>query len=484
MAVARLSSFRAIHLIAVLCAILYANWIVAIARFQPNVLFMDQWDFFFALFYDRGWWARFIHQHGPVREGLGFVISGWILEATNWDVRYDSVWIATILLAATVLALRLKWKMSGPLRFRDAWIPVLCLSLGQFETVTAVPNASHSVLPLALILLLANIWLSPRPAVRYVGAGVAGVMLTFTGFGLFAGGVIALLLGARLVRHARAREYRELWLAAAGFAAVCMGWVEFSRGYTFMSAVEGFRVPWTPWTDYLRFIGLMLTLPTWHTGASAAHYRMGVALALVVAAAAARIAWIWVRRRPSLNDDVLVLLMGSSLLFVAMTAVGRIPLGVGAGMESRYLSLMFPMWLAVFLAAGASRRALPVAAVCVWLLALAPYAEMARRPLTEWPGTLGLTSDVLTVMKGFGISKSAWTDVYLATGSWEAAQAAVVQPLYPNPAATQFDDKLRILRERKLSFFSGEPSRREYLPWLAAEDFSCEALRSSPRACP
>src|SRR5512134_3182371 len=99
-------------LIAALCAILYANWIVAIARFQPNVLFMDQWDFFYPLFYGGGWWDRFIHQHGPVREGLGFVISGWILEAANLDVRYDSVWIATLLLGATALALRLKSKMS------------------------------------------------------------------------------------------------------------------------------------------------------------------------------------------------------------------------------------------------------------------------------------------------------------------------------------------------------------------------------------
>jgi hypothetical protein len=142
--------------------------------------------------------------------------------------------------------------MAGPLGLRDAWIPVLCLSLGQFETVLTTPNASHSVLPLALILLAANVWLSPRPVVRYLGAGTAAVVLIFTGFGLFAGGVLAFLLGARIVRHALAREYREMWLATAGFMAVGVGWVGFARGYTFMPAVEGFRFPWTPWTDYLR----------------------------------------------------------------------------------------------------------------------------------------------------------------------------------------------------------------------------------------
>ena len=483
MGFARLKSFRAIHLITGLCVLLYLNWLLAIARFQPNVMFMDQWDFFLPLFNGEGWWARFIQQQGPVREGLGFVISGWILEATKWDVRYDSVWSATVLLAATVLALRLKSKMAGPIQFRDAWIPVLCLSLGQFETVVTISHVSHSILPLALILLGANVWLSPQPAVRYLGAAAIAVVLTFTAFGIFAGAVIPVLLAADVIRHARAREYRAMWLAIAGFATVAVGLVQFSRGYTFMPAIEGFRFPWTPWTDYVRFIVLMLTLPTWHVGASAPHYRMGVALALVAGVAAARIAWAWARRRKSLNDDVLVLLMGSGLLYIATTAVGRIPLGVTAGAASRYLSLMFPIWLAVYLAAGSSRLARPIAAVCVWLLALAPYPEMARRPVTEWPGTAGLTGDVLVVMKSFGMSKSAWAEVYLATGSWEAAQAAVIQPIHPNPAWSRFDDKLRFLRAHKLSFLSGDPGQRDYLPWLANQNFSCEALRTSPPRC-
>lgn len=206
-------------------------------------------------------------------------------------------------------------------------------------------------------------------------------------------------------------------------------------------------------------------------------------LALVLATAAARIAWVWIRRGPSLNGDVLVLLMGSGLLFIAMTAIGRVSLGVMGGQSSRYLSLMLPAWLAVYLALRSSRLARAVAIVCVWLLALAPYPAMASRPLTEWPGTFGMTNEALDLMKSQTASKAAWADVYLATGSSEAAQAAVLQPIYPNPAATLMDDKLRILRARKLSFFSGDPGGRDYLPWLADDKFSCPALRSGPREC-
>jgi hypothetical protein len=462
---------------------LYANWIVAIARFQPNVMFMDQWDFLYTLFYGGGWWDRFIHQHGPPRLGLGLVISAWILDATNLDVRYDSVWVATILLAATVLALRLKSEMSGPLTFRDAWIPLLFLSLGQFETVVSTPNASHSALPLALVLLAANVWLNPHPAIRYLAAAVIAFALTFTGFGLFAGALITVLLAARAVQHAWRREYRTTGLAVAGLAVTAGGWLLFSRQYIFQPAVEGFRFPWTPWTDYLRFIALMLNLPTWHPGASGPHYRTGGVLAFVVVAATLRIAWLWIKRLPSSKDDVLVLLMGSGVLFIVMTAIGRIPLGVTGGEASRYLSLMLPVWLAVYLAAESSRLARPIALLCVWLLAAAPYAEMARRPVADWPGTFGLPDGPLDVMKDFGTSKAAWADVYFATGSWEAAQAAVVHPIYPKPEETRFDEKLRILRQRRLSFFSGDPSRRDYLPWLADDSFGCQALRSRLPHC-
>jgi hypothetical protein len=463
---------RPIHLVTFLCGLLYANWIVAIARFQPNVLFRDQWDYLNPLFNHEGWWASVLQQQGPVREGLGLLLTSWILEATSWDIRYDSVWGATMLLVATVLALRLKWRMTGTMAFRDAWIPLVFLSLGQFETVVSTPNQSHSVLPLTLILLTANVWLSTRPVVRYLCAGGLGLMLTFTGFGLFAGGVIAVLLAARALRHAHEREYRSLWPAAIGLTVVVAGWYRFSIGYTFQPAVEGFRFPWPPWTDYVRFIVLMLNLPSAHIGEASRHYLSGSILALIVTGTAVYIASLFVRRGASLNDDVLVLLMWSGVLFVVTTAVGRIPLGVRAGAVPRYLSRMLPIWFAVYLlAARYPRRVLSAATVLLGLFAVLPYSSMGRQPLAEWPGTFGIRPWQLNAMVLFGISKVAWADNYLATGSWENVQAADVPVMHPSPAGSRFDEKLRFLREHKLTFLASS-DRRDYLPWLADDRFT------------
>jgi hypothetical protein len=476
---------RVLVVLASIGALLFVNWLFAIARFQPNVMFMDQWDFLRPLFNGEGSWKLFVQQQGPVREGLGLVVTGWILQATGWDVRYDSVWVATVLLVATVLALRLKWKMTGTLGLGDAWIVLFGLSLGQFETVVIVSHVSHSVLPLALILLVANLWLERRPSIRYLGAGVIALALTFTAFGIFASGIIAVLLGARVLRHALDRETRAAWLAAAALALILAGWFQFSTNYVFQPSVEDFRFPWSPWTDYVRFIVLMFNLPTAQVGSELRHYVLGSVIAFVLATAAVGITRAWLRRRPTANDDVLLLLMGAGLLFVITAAIGRVSLGILAASSSRYLSLMLTLWLALYLFVARSyRRLMPLAMIGIWLLVAAPYLSMHQRPLAEWPGTFGVLQWQIDIMRHFGTNKAGWARVYLATGSWESAQAAVRQPLHPDPGASRFDDKLRYLREHRLSFFAGRPDRGDYLPWMASDDFGCTASPTTVRYCP
>ena len=118
------------------------------------------------------------------------------------------------------------------------------------------------------------------------------------------------------------------------------------------------------------------------------------------------------------------------------------------------------------------RRKVELAAtIGVAILTASSYVAILERPLKEWPGTVGLTRAALGSVLHYGTNKAAWADVYIATGSWETAQTELKGFLHPNPAVSNFDDKLRFLRERKLSFFAGDPGRGDYLPWLADEAF-------------
>jgi hypothetical protein len=172
--------------------LLSVNWIVAVGRFQVNVLYWDQWGFFTPIMEGKGWWGIFDRQHGPHRQGLAFLMTSWIMELCNWDERVDSLWICCILFLAALLGLLLKRRIVGPLKAIDAWIVLAILTLGQCDSVITTPNASHSAFPLLLTLALAHLWLAENIALRYLFSSVCTIFLIFTGFGLFAAGVSTL----------------------------------------------------------------------------------------------------------------------------------------------------------------------------------------------------------------------------------------------------------------------------------------------------
>jgi hypothetical protein len=249
--------------------------------------------------------------------------------------------------------------------------------------------------------------------------------------------------------------------------------------------VEGFRFPWSPLTDYVRFVVLMLPVSTGYVGQAWRHYLFGSALAAVALAAAGYIAWVWVTERPSLRNDVLILMIGSGLAFVAGTAIGRIPLGELGGTASRYITLLSLIWLAVYLAGATSGRWMVSAAatLCVWMIAMLPFAWLPRRPLAEWPGTIGMANHHLVPTVIYATAKAEWARVFLASGSWQTADAAVRFPMHPNPAGSRFDDKLPFLRDHKLSFFAGQPERGDYLPWFGDDAINCRSSDTSRLAC-
>ncbi|MEO7600209.1 MAG: hypothetical protein ABIV50_14840 [Opitutus sp.] len=457
-------------MIALLCAwaVLSLNLAFTVARFQPNVLTWDQWDFFQPLFAGSGWRELFTLQHGPHRQGLGFIFTSWIMAATHWDSRWDSLWIAGLLSLATLLALRLRFKITGRLSVMDIWIPMAGLSLSQFEAILIAPNASHSAFPLALTMIVANVWLHRSPAVRYLSGGIAAVALTFTGFGIFSGAVISALLVRAIIRHLVIRQGKASIFATVGLALAMSGWIAFSSDYIFAPAVNGFKFPWSPGTDYLRFIVLMVVYPTGVTGESASHYVAGGLIAFVLLITISALGWRWITTmKNSLREDALILLLGSGILFVCNTAVGRVPLGVTAGMSSRYVTLMFPLWLGLYIAGSARRRTLPtvISAIVVGWVAVCPYRDLLWRPRVQWLGTIGATREQYAFFEEYTVRKAAWVDTYLKSGRWQSAQEIAGDAVYPDPGATRMDEKLGFLRAHRLSFFKTPGGAPAFLPW-------------------
>ncbi len=460
----------------VLIAALTVNWIAAVARFQVNVIAWDQWDFFTPLFSERGWLETFFWQHGPHRQGIGFLVTRVVMAFTAWDARAQSLLGVAVLVVAMLVALAVWRELTGRLRWRDLWLPLAGLSLVAYETVIMVPNVSHSVMPWLLILLTAWAWLRMEGLGRAVSVGGLAVLLLFTGFGLFAGASALglLLVDVRLAEKPhRAAAWRTL---ACSGGIIAAGVWAFAHGYRFDPASAGFSFPHWPLSDYARFAALMLAMRGgFEDENGGAYFAGGVVLALIL------LALIWSvgqlgRGRAGRQLAVAAWLLGATLAFVIFTAVGRVHLGVTGGMSSRYLVLLLGAWLGlagvahVAAADGGVRRWLPAGvAVLGWAMALGPWLAAPVRPWAEWPGLAGLPAQSERDLTGNAERKTQWLAVLTDTGEWREAERRVPQALHPTAEAIGFEHRLAWLEERELAMYATPLAQRDWLPWCGRD---------------
>ena len=387
------------------------TWLLAV-----NVPFSDQWALLTRLYNGFQWSdaaIAFIWQHGPHRQGLNFSLVLPAYHFSDWNVRLDSLWTACVQLMAGLLALRLRrCLLPAPWSVWDALLLLAFWGVATFETVIVAPNASHSIFPLFLLLLLLNVWLSPPGAAQTALLVALVVCLGFTGFGLTALPVLMLVAVIDAWRGAGTLRRRALVVLATGVFSL----LAFLHRYQFVVSADGFEVLRPDPTDYLRFMAAMLS-----------HFVLMVqrpsfwflypAGALLLAAWIAIVAW-GVRRLvgPGIAHDgerpmwqVCVVLAGCSLVFAVLTAYGRAQLGVGSAMASRYTALLLPGVLAVHLLLFQHRDR------CGPLL-LALLLLFAARVLPE-------TREALLLGRYYASMKLCWLEQYRGGGGVAAADA-------------------------------------------------------------
>lgn len=327
------------------------SWLLAV-----NVPFSDQWALLTRLYNGFQWSdaaVAFIWQHGPHRQGLNFSLVLPAYHFSDWNVRWDSLWTAGVQLAAGLLALRLRRRLlPAPWSLWDAVLLLAFWGVCTFETVIVAPNASHSIFPLMLLMLLLNVWVAAPGFPNHIAVTALVVCLGFTGFGLTALPALMLVALIDVWCGNGAPRRRGMVVLAAGAITL----LAFLHRYQFVVSADGFEVLRPDPTDYLRFMAAMLShfLLVLQRPSPWVLYPAGALLLATWVGA-----WVWgVRRlvRPAAGPEgerplwqVCVVLTGCSLVFALLTAYGRAQLGVGAAMASRYTALLLPGLLAVYL---------------------------------------------------------------------------------------------------------------------------------------
>jgi hypothetical protein len=406
-----------------------------------NILFWDQWDLYKPLFENQGWWQTFILQHGPHREGVGLVLMRILAELSGWNSRWEAFAESFLMIGAAALGLRLSLRFGVPSHALSlVAVPLLFLNVIQYEIFVGAVNLSHGAMPMLLFMAYCLCWFARNDRWRVLAISALTFLLIFTGFGVFVGGLTPLLFAVEGVQAWRAGERRHAAIAAGGLAAAGLSWALFARGYIFQAAVPGFRFPYEHPTEYGVFIGRMLG----NFFGAPMMSQSGVFLGLVVAAALLAIAlwhgWRVVRigvvTEP--RSAVLFCLAAFTLTYCANNAVGRVFTGPYAPLASRYVTLMIPGGMALFLQLallGAERPFHWPALVFAALLV----------PGTAFPRSLD-TMGINWYTEG----RIHWKAAYLATHDEAQANKASHFSIYPGPLG----DRLTFLEDRHLNLFA------------------------------
>jgi hypothetical protein len=129
----RLRRGPALALAAVIAA-LGSLFFLVIWKYSINVFFYDQWSYLTPFFrHQPGFAELFFWQHGEHFEGVGLIADKFLYPLTHWNARVDPFLIGSSIFTAMLLALRLKCKLFGPLSYSDIAIPVIFLTLAQYE---------------------------------------------------------------------------------------------------------------------------------------------------------------------------------------------------------------------------------------------------------------------------------------------------------------------------------------------------------------
>jgi hypothetical protein len=420
--------------LAVAFATLGVRLFLFIHKYAVNIMFWDQWDFWGGMFQGADWWTLFNWQHGLQREGLGYVVIKLTALASDWDTKTEAYVTGALFVAATAVALAIKWRLTRRWSMFDVCIPLVILTIGNVETYAGTTNPSHGPMPLVLVRLLDS------PAARGLLTVVLDFFAVFTGFSDLFGPIVSFLLLLDLI--AAIRERRRVAFQAGLLAASGAVLALFSRQLGFAPAVACFVFPDPHPIKYAYFVGgLALRALQLH---DLQHGSVPIG-ALTVAAWLGIVLWsTWGTLRSlgrSTPHAAVFALSSYCWLFSLNAAIGRVCLGQDASLSSRYVSYTLLQLFAAYLAIQSSIARESVKAATLSLVLFLCIVKEVR------------TKRALGEASWYAQGKQRWKDCYLQKEDVAACNRETGYPVYPDPAGLRPGPQLKYLKEHGLNLF-------------------------------
>lgn len=409
-------------------------------RYAVNVMYWDQWGIYGPMFEERGWWAGFDYQHGPHRQGAGFLVTRMLAEASDWNSRWDAFGLSWTLIAAAVAGLVLAWRCGARSTVALAAVPLLYLNIRQYEQFAGPSNISHGAMPLLLLTLYGLAWFVKTRGVRLALLTGLTFLAIFTGFGFYVGAISLVLFGLEGVQLARQKDWRGAAQAGLALAGVLALWGLFFFNYRGETASTGFTQALGQVGQVLRFVGVMLanSQGVWGAGWVATTIGLVVFALLVTLSIYQGVQLVRVGVAKAEPRRVVIFsLTGFVALYCVSAALGRLGEGIEAARASRYVTLMIPAGLAFCLQLSAMKHPWITRGVFPGYLGFLMVLTLQLRP------------GDLKQADSFRTTRVVWAQTYLDTGDVRKANEKAGQEIFPGSTMSA---QLRYLEEHRLNF--------------------------------
>lgn len=420
------------------------RFVLLIDAYSVNLIFRDQWDILTPLLYQGSTVEKFLLQGGPHRMGLALLIDELILSLTEWNVRAIAFVSGFYIIVATSLFFFLKVKLFKKVYFSDILIPLIGLTLGQYENVTVDTFPAYASFPLLLVALYTLSWLINKDKIRYVVILILNFLLIFSGFGIFMAFITIFALSLEMLQ--KKMEGAAFSLTALSLTASILSLGLFFLNYRFDTAVDCFNFFSKTWQNYFTFSPLMFFNFLDYGDFNTSPENIITASVIFIAFLAAIfyslnkiIRYGILKERVYLIIAVLTLY---SLIFMLATSYGRECLGIFMALASRYVTFLIPGFVGLYffiLKIKKENFKFALLLILIILLARKEYFIINYRYETLMNNLVG---------------KSEWSSCYLKYEDIEYCNLKVQFEIYPAPEKTKLKYKLDLLKERELNFFS------------------------------
>lgn len=427
----RLNPWMSISVALVL--LLVFRWFWMIDSYSVNVLFWDQWGFY-SVFFDGGsLWDVFSHQHGPHRQGIGFVLAGLVADLSSWDTRAEAFVIGGLIVVAGLLTLYLKKRLTGNFQAIDWILFILIISPAQYGLFAATPNISHGSMPFLLLILYGISW-QFNGRIKYFLICLINFLMIYTGFGFFIGPITILLFAFELFRTKGQKVLKTIALSIS-LLSLASFFIDYNFNHPEALAKEVDNSSFYSYLNFI-FIGLanfwsLIINNVWDSIFGAINFILigGILIHAIRA--------LWKNPNNSLQK-VIFIFSAFTLLFLINLSLGRTPYGIGGATASRYIIYITPAYIALYLYFSQ--------------LEFGSYFWKLFFVLATLYPTFN-TAQYYRKMETIKNNKNNWVAAYKETEDIDKANEISGFKIFPKPEKVQLKKKLDYLKEKKLNLY-------------------------------